>query len=70
MKESSFEFLIKASDIVSLHVPLTNLTRNMIDENVLLAMKSNAFLINTSRSTNAPVGRFTDDRLSTVTNST
>ena len=32
-----------------MQVPLTNLTRNMIDENVLLAMKNNAFLINTSR---------------------
>ena len=49
VKESSFEILIKASDIVSMHVPLTNLTKNMIDENVLLAMKNNAFLINTSR---------------------
>ena len=49
VKKSSFKFLIQASDIVSMHVPLTNLTRNMIDENVLLAMKTNAFLINTSR---------------------
>ena len=47
--ESSFELLIKESDIVSLHVPLTNLTRNMINKNVLKDMKVNAFLINTSR---------------------
>ena len=47
--ESSFELLIKASDIVSLHVPLTNLTRNMINQNVLEDMKANAFLVNTSR---------------------
>ena len=48
VEESSFKFLIKASDIVSLHVPLTNLTRNMIDGNVLRAMKNKAFLVNTS----------------------
>ena len=47
--ESSFELLIKESDIVSLHVPLTNLTRDMISQNVLEDMKANAFLVNTSR---------------------
>tara|TARA_B100000686_G_scaffold42194_1_gene44062 strand:- start:116 stop:1036 length:921 start_codon:yes stop_codon:yes gene_type:complete len=47
--ESSFELLIKESDIVSLHVPLTNLTRDMINKNVLKDMKANAFLVNTSR---------------------
>ena len=49
VSESSFDDLIKTSDIVSLHVPLTNLTKNMMDENALRAMKKNAFLINTSR---------------------
>ena len=47
--EASFELLIKESDIVSLHVPLTNLTRDMINQNVLEDMKANAFLVNTSR---------------------
>ena len=47
--ESTFELLIKESDIVSLHVPLTNLTRDMINKNVLKDMKANAFLVNTSR---------------------
>ena len=47
--ESTFELLIKESDIVSLHVPLTNLTRDMINKNVLEDMKANAFLVNTSR---------------------
>lgn len=46
---SSFESLIRESDIVTLHVPLTSLTREMIDEKVLKIMKSSAFLINTSR---------------------
>ncbi|MFQ5451416.1 MAG: phosphoglycerate dehydrogenase [Nitrospinaceae bacterium] len=41
--------LIAQSDIVSLHVPLTESTRGMIDENVLRRMKPSAFLINTSR---------------------
>ena len=47
--ESSFEILINESDIVSLHVPLTNLTLEMIDEKILHAMKPTALLINTSR---------------------
>ena len=47
--ESSMESLIEKSDIVTLHVPLTDLTRNMIDETVLRKMQANAYLINTSR---------------------
>ena len=47
--ETSFEILINESDIVSLHVPLTNLTLEMIDEKILHAMKPTALLINTSR---------------------
>lgn len=48
-EEVGFEDLIRRSDIVSLHVPLTEQTQNMIDEKVLSRMKSSAFLINTSR---------------------
>ena len=47
--ESSIGSLIEKSDIVTLHVPLTDLTRNMIDESVLRKMQANAYLINTSR---------------------
>ena len=47
--ESSMGSLIEKSDIVTLHVPLTDLTRNMIDESVLRKMQANAYLINTSR---------------------
>ena len=47
--ESSMGSLIEESDIVTLHVPLTDLTRNMIDESVLRKMQANAYLINTSR---------------------
>ncbi len=45
----SFDDLIARADIVSLHVPLTELTRGMIDCEVLSRMRSGAFLINTSR---------------------
>ncbi len=47
--ELVFETLIKESDIVSLHVPLTPLTKDMIGADALQAMKTNSFLVNTSR---------------------
>ncbi|HIJ51018.1 MAG TPA: phosphoglycerate dehydrogenase [Nitrospinae bacterium] len=47
--ESSFESLIEKSDIVTLHVPLTDLTRDMINEVIFRKMQANAYLINTSR---------------------
>ena len=47
--ESSMGSLIEKSDIVTLHVPLTDLTCNLIDETVLRKMQANAYLINTSR---------------------
>ena len=47
--EAGFEEMLKRSDIITLHVPLTKLTRKMIDESFLQKMRSTAFLINTSR---------------------
>jgi len=44
-----FDSLIEKSDIVTLHVPLTDLTDDMINETVLRKMQANAYLINTSR---------------------
>ncbi len=41
--------LIKVADIVSLHVPLMDSTRHLINESHLKMMKPTAFLINTSR---------------------
>jgi D-3-phosphoglycerate dehydrogenase len=43
------EELISTSDVVSLHVPLSTETRNMIRLPELMLMKKNAVLINTSR---------------------
>lgn len=41
--------LLQHSDIVSLHVPLTEQTRHLINEDTLRSMKPNAILVNTSR---------------------
>lgn len=41
--------LLHESDFVSIHVPLTDETRNLIDERALAKMKREAILINTAR---------------------
>ena len=43
------EVIYKEADFVTLHVPLTKLTRNLINEEVFKLMKKDAFLINDSR---------------------
>ncbi|MCD6380931.1 MAG: phosphoglycerate dehydrogenase [Candidatus Odinarchaeota archaeon] len=43
------DYLLKESDFVTLHVPLTPETKGMIGERELKLMKETAFLINTSR---------------------
>lgn len=45
----SFEELLQRSDILSLHCPLNDQTRGIIDQKALQQMKSSAILINTSR---------------------
>jgi D-3-phosphoglycerate dehydrogenase len=46
----SFEDLVKRSDIISIHVPLNNETRGLINKEVISKMKDSVYLINTARS--------------------
>jgi len=41
--------LLRAADVVSLHTPLTDQTRGLIDESALRAMKPTAYLVNFAR---------------------
>ncbi|MDR0487992.1 MAG: phosphoglycerate dehydrogenase [Propionibacteriaceae bacterium] len=45
----SIEALVKASDVVTLHTPLTEHTAHMINSELLEHFKPNAYLINTAR---------------------
>ena len=49
VKYCSFDDLIKKSDILSIHLSLSDKTRGLIDSNALEKMKPTAVLINTSR---------------------
>ena len=44
-----FDTLLKESDVLSIHCPLSDLTRNLIDKEALCKMKSSALLINVAR---------------------
>jgi glycerate dehydrogenase len=45
----SFEQVLEESDILSLHCPLTDATRGLIDDTALARMRQDALLINTAR---------------------
>lgn len=45
----TFDELLKRADVVSLHVPLTDKTKNLIDASMLGQMKRDAILINAAR---------------------
>ena len=49
VKSSNLEILLRESDIVSLHVPLTAETHHLIGKKELEMMKADAILVNTSR---------------------
>jgi glyoxylate reductase len=48
-KRVDFETLLKESDFISIHTPLTPDTRHLIDADAFSKMKSSAVLINTAR---------------------
>lgn len=45
----SFEELLKESDIITLHVPFTNLTHHMVNSHFISQIKSSSLLLNMSR---------------------
>ena len=48
-KVDSLETAIKTADFVSIHMPLNEKTKNLIDAKILKTMKSNSIIINTAR---------------------
>ena len=48
-KVDSLESSIKTADFVSIHMPLNEKTRNLIDLKILKTMKNNSIIINTAR---------------------
>lgn len=49
VKSVDFDVLLRESDIICCHVPLSQETRHMIDESSINKMKKGVFIINTSR---------------------
>ena len=49
IEQVSLDELLKRSDVISIHCPLTDSTRNLIDESAFEKMKDGVILINTAR---------------------
>ena len=49
VKEVSMEQIVKHADVLSLHIPLTRETRQLVDDEYLFHFKKPIFLINTAR---------------------
>ncbi len=56
----NMEELLRHSDVVSLHIPLTEETRNLVDADFLARCKDGATLINTSRGAIVELGALID----------
>lgn len=48
-KQVDFDTLLKESDFLSLHCPLTDKTKYLIDKNAIAKMKSTAYILNVAR---------------------
>ncbi len=59
-QETNFDQLLAQSDVISLHVPETDLTQGMIGRNQLAQMKQNSILINASRGTVVDIEALTE----------
>jgi len=49
IKLGKLDFLLKNSDIISIHVPLTNETKNIIGKKEIALMKNTSIIVNTAR---------------------
>ena len=49
VREAGFDEVLETSDVISLHLPLNDKTRNLISAKELIRMKRSALLINTAR---------------------
>ena len=49
IKQGSMEEILEAADFISLHLPLMDSTRNIINEAAIQKMKTGVIIINTSR---------------------
>ncbi|CAM4129261.1 D-3-phosphoglycerate dehydrogenase [Pedobacter westerhofensis] len=67
VQECSMEEIVKHSDVLSLHIPLTAETRQMVDEEYLYHFKKKIFFINTARgeivNTKAVLGALSSGRI-------
>lgn len=70
MRYVPLEELLRASDVISLHCPLTPATRHLIDDEALATIKPGAMLLNTSRGgvidTAAVISSLKDGRLGSL----
>jgi len=56
LRRGSFEEVLAAADVLTIHVPLTDLTRGLLDASAIARLKHGAIVVNTAR------GSIVDDR--------